>query len=216
MSIPITDKLKPKGAGGYPLMDAEDILMPDGTRLSELDLDLKIATYDLVAMGLPNLNAEGEVLRFEADTAELMETLATSIVTIIVNIAYRGMVLKNIKATFPPNCNVATVDLIGHKAYVTLYITEGQVSIFAALADRLPLCSEADNGKILKVVNGAWAAADKDAIPTSIDMSSFESEGKIVETFADGSTETTVMEFDADGKPTKITDGNGNVTVLTW
>lgn len=35
MSIPITDKFKPKGVGGYPLMDAEDILMPNGTRLSE-------------------------------------------------------------------------------------------------------------------------------------------------------------------------------------
>lgn len=51
---------------------------------------------------------------------------------------------------------------------------------------------------------------------TSIDLSGFESDGKIVETFADGSPSTTVMEFDANGKPTKITDGNGNVTVLTW
>lgn len=51
---------------------------------------------------------------------------------------------------------------------------------------------------------------------TSIDLSGFESDGKIVETFADGSKSTTVMEFDANGKPTKITDGNGNVTVLTW
>lgn len=35
MSIPITDKFKPKGAGGYALMDAEDIQMPDGKRLSD-------------------------------------------------------------------------------------------------------------------------------------------------------------------------------------
>lgn len=35
MSIPITDKFKPKGAGGYALMDAEDVEMPDGTRLSD-------------------------------------------------------------------------------------------------------------------------------------------------------------------------------------
>jgi YD repeat-containing protein len=50
----------------------------------------------------------------------------------------------------------------------------------------------------------------------SVDLSGFESNGKIVETYADGSTATTVMEFDANGKPTKITDSNGNVTVLTW
>lgn len=37
MPIPITDKFKPKGVGGYPLMDAEDVLMPDGKRLSEFE-----------------------------------------------------------------------------------------------------------------------------------------------------------------------------------
>lgn len=35
MAIGITGKFKPEG--DYPLMDAEDIEMPDGTRLSEFD-----------------------------------------------------------------------------------------------------------------------------------------------------------------------------------
>lgn len=51
---------------------------------------------------------------------------------------------------------------------------------------------------------------------SSIDLSAFESTGTIVETFADGSTKTTTMEFDANGNPIKITDTNGNVTILTW
>ncbi len=50
----------------------------------------------------------------------------------------------------------------------------------------------------------------------SINMSAFDSEGKIVETFADGTSKTTVIEFDEGGNPVKITDGDGNVTVLTW
>lgn len=50
----------------------------------------------------------------------------------------------------------------------------------------------------------------------SIDMSAFDSEGKIVETFADGTSKATVIEFDEGGNPVKITDGDGNVTVLTW
>ena len=37
MSIPITDKFKPRNNGTFPLVDAEDVLMPDGTRLSDLD-----------------------------------------------------------------------------------------------------------------------------------------------------------------------------------
>ena len=51
---------------------------------------------------------------------------------------------------------------------------------------------------------------------TSIDLREFESAGKIVEHFADGSTQTTTMEFDENSNPVKITDGYGNETVLTW
>jgi hypothetical protein len=52
--------------------------------------------------------------------------------------------------------------------------------------------------------------------PTSIDLSTLDTDGKIKETYADGTTKTTTMEFDADGNPVKITDGDGNETVLTW
>ena len=35
MSIPITDKFKPRNNGTFPLVDAVDVEMPDGTRLSD-------------------------------------------------------------------------------------------------------------------------------------------------------------------------------------
>ena len=50
----------------------------------------------------------------------------------------------------------------------------------------------------------------------AIDLSGFETEGKIVETMPDGTIKTTLVEFDADGNITKITDADGNETVLTW
>ena len=53
-------------------------------------------------------------------------------------------------------------------------------------------------------------------VATSIDLSAYESNGQIVETYEDGSTKTTTVEFDAIGNPIKITDAKGNVTVLTW
>lgn len=40
--------------------------------------------------------------------------------------------------------------------------------------------------------------------------------GYIVETYADGTKRTTVMEFDEAGNPIKITDADGNETVLVW
>jgi hypothetical protein len=52
--------------------------------------------------------------------------------------------------------------------------------------------------------------------PVSVDFSALETEGKIIEIFADGSTKITTVEFDADGNPVKIIDADGNETVLTW
>lgn len=52
--------------------------------------------------------------------------------------------------------------------------------------------------------------------PVSVDMSAFESEGKIVETFADGTKKTTVVELNGIGNPSKITDSDGNVIEFTW
>ena len=54
-----------------------------------------------------------------------------------------------------------------------------------------------------------------DSITSSIDLSRMD-EGEIVETFVGGSTKTTTIVYDEDGNPIKITDGDGNVTVLTW
>jgi YD repeat-containing protein len=50
----------------------------------------------------------------------------------------------------------------------------------------------------------------------SIDLTRFDAEGVIVETFANGTTKTTTMEFDENGNPVKITDNLGNETVLIW
>lgn len=52
--------------------------------------------------------------------------------------------------------------------------------------------------------------------PTDVDMSRFESDGIIEETYADGTVKTTTIEYDSLGNPVKITDGDGNVTEFTW
>lgn len=52
--IPLIDKIKPKNNGKFPLVDAEDVLMPDGTRLSEYNPFVPVTQeeYDaLVASG---------------------------------------------------------------------------------------------------------------------------------------------------------------------
>lgn len=37
MAIQLIDKIKPKNNGSFPMVDAEDVLMPDGKRLSEFN-----------------------------------------------------------------------------------------------------------------------------------------------------------------------------------
>lgn len=59
---------------------------------------------------------------------------------------------------------------------------------------------------------------------TEVDLSKMDAEGlieeKVTETFDDETqkvtTKTTRLEFDAEGNPIKITDNDGNETVLTW
>lgn len=53
-------------------------------------------------------------------------------------------------------------------------------------------------------------------VPKTIDLSALDINGTIVEEYPDGTRRITTMEFDDDGNPVKITDGDGNVTELTW
>ena len=51
---------------------------------------------------------------------------------------------------------------------------------------------------------------------TAIDMSAFDTMGQIVETYENGTSKTTTIEFDETGNPVKITDGDGNEITLIW
>lgn len=43
MPIELIDKIKPKNGQGFPLVESEDVEMPDGTRLSDLSLCYPLA-----------------------------------------------------------------------------------------------------------------------------------------------------------------------------
>lgn len=64
MAIELISKIKPKNGGTFPMVDAEDVLMPDGSRLSNIDsyiggmfVSLTQSEYDaLVAAGTVDAN----------------------------------------------------------------------------------------------------------------------------------------------------------------
>lgn len=86
-------------------------------------------------------------------------------------------------------------------------------------AGKFPLVNAADvlmpdNSRLSEVdFSGGGGSATK--TPTSIDLTRYATDGVIVEHYADGSTVTHTMEFNAVGKPIKITSGDTEIT-LTW
>ena len=76
--------------------------------------------------------------------------------------------------------------------------------------------------EVYKAIDEAYVAMDDffyavyPAKPTSIDLTGLDGLGRIVETFDDGSTKITTIEFDVHRNPVKITYEDGSETVLTW
>lgn len=200
MSIELIDKIKPKNNGTFALVDAHDVAMPDGTRLDTWEGSGDIPTFDLVKMGLPEIDVEGEAVTLEADTAEIRAALEKGAVRFRVKVQYRGLVLEcpiTMHDLAGGLCSYAFDAFGGMPMMVTLIFEEGSISA---------------TGVLLATANGEGG----DTPATSIDLSGLDTTGQIVETYADGSTKTTSLEFDADGNPIKITDGDGNVTELIW
>ena len=293
MAVEVIGTIKPKNGKGFPIVEASDVAMPSGKRLSDLDLSAagESPTFDLIAMGLPAVGPSNGFQGVTCDTTEIRAALDKGAVQFKVKLLrpdgvteYEATILMGSIETvgdggskaFTCSCRASGNYELGSEsisltdfAELTIMVTE--VNVMAVMANLLhvPTVTEAANGKVLTVVDGKWQAAEapkgaditvdtelsetsenpvqnkvitqmvtqvvteagaameelgmaiqfmaqKLAPAASIDMSLFDSEGKIVETFADGTSKTTVIEFDEGGNPVKITDGDGNVTVLTW
>ena len=152
--------------------------------------------FDLVAMGLSTVPMPLGYASIQADTSEIRAALRKG--PAIFNIAFEfndqtTQVMLTMAGVGDGSWyQQVTVAAFGGSAIVIVTVTENSISVSSSPPDAIL------------------------GVPTSIDLSGFESNGEIVETFPDGSVKTTVMEFNSDGKPTKITDSNGNVTTLTW
>lgn len=160
--------------------------------------ELSMPVFDLVERGLPTVNLDGDMVYTQSSNIDILQSIASGAVKLIVSIGLENGVVMPVEF-FTCTALSGTVcfcgcpiNYNGTKMLLTLSISKSMIQ--------------------------AWLAslAEAEPVVTAIDMSAFESAGQIVETYADGNTKTTTIEFDESGNPVKITDGNGNITTLTW
>ena len=164
MPIGITDKFEPKGGGSFPLLDAKDVQMPDGTRLRELTIPegQSIKVFDLVAMGLPTVNLDtGESARLEMDTTEIVEAMTNDIVKFVIKAKTGALTFDKLTVTVNPGNGLGITGFLGRPIFFDFSPITGVLVVFGKLVNLSsipPEVTEADEGKFLRVENGAWAA----------------------------------------------------------
>ena len=160
--------------------------------------EYSIPTFDLASLGLTSVPTDGTVVQLEMDTTDIMAALDKGAIKVLAKFAFGA---TEITATVILN----SVHIVGGE-YICSYPFdyEGMKLMFNLVV------GDGFIGAYYSDLSGG------EEVPTSIDMSGLDASGTIVETYADGSTKTSTMEFDADGNPIKITDGDGNVTTLIW
>lgn len=169
----------------------------------------EIPIFDLAAMGMEavDINSNSSAM-IETDTTEIYAALDKGAVTFSLSVTMNGETVTAIctahslkSMEYEQHQCVASLWLGNDLSYVAINVTKsGYIQVAA-----LPMA---------QMVKDFVDAVNKTA--TTVDLSAYESNGTIVETYSDGSTITYTMEFDTNGHPTKVTDSKGNVTKLTW
>lgn len=121
MAIYLIGKIKPKNNGTFAMVDAADVEMPDGSRLSEFK------------GGVTSVNGQtGDV------TIEIPEMEA-----ITVDNAF----------------SLESENPVQNKVITQNFNNAMQILLEGVIPNLLPSVTNADDGKFLQVVNGAWVAA---------------------------------------------------------
>lgn len=150
--------------------------------------------FDLVSLGLPVLPLNGDRVSVETDTTEIAAALK------------KGGVKFRVSYYILPNSY----------SKMTAEFFTGASTVY----DGVPYacCCQFETSAIYIVIeDGKITAKYIDKEPTTnIDMSAFDTEGKIVETNSIGVSKTTTIEFDENGNPVKIKTDGQSAIFLTW
>ena len=170
MAIELISKIKPANGGSFALIDAADVEMPDGGRLSEFaggGGSAEIPIFDLAALGMTAIPLTGGNAALETDTTELFEALNNGAVTFGLPVTMDGVTITGYCTMHSFTDGATMHQCVGpfisdYPVYLMVVVQENLVIAaafpFSAFSG-LPEVSEANEGNFLRVVNGAWAAA---------------------------------------------------------
>lgn len=169
MAIELIDKIKPKNNGSFAMVDAEDVAMPDGSRLSEFS---QTPVFDLGALGMGALTLPESNATLETDTAEIMAALAKGEIMINVPVSMSGtemlaqMVVQGFGNGQMWQCVAQFfVDAMYHAIF---NIYTGAIMVIIMPDSAVP---SGTDGQMLQNVGGTWTAVSvaDSAIGTYID-----------------------------------------------
>lgn len=168
MAIPITDKFKPKGVGGYALMDAADVEMPDGTRLSDFKggvTSVNGQTGDVTISAINGKDGVSPSVTITAITGGHRITITDATGTK----SFDVMDGDSASITVDSELSETSENPVQNKVIAAMANNFNQFFANSVTPNLLPTVTEADNGKALGVVGGVWTPLAV-SIPTEDDI----------------------------------------------
>lgn len=161
-------------------------------------------TFDLTALGLADIQPGGAEVTLATDTTEIMSALDAGF-------AKFSLTMMGVPMTITPT----TIKSINPEdPSQPLYLCTCVANFEGVLLVGNLMISP---GVMVAYFSTVSAEAEEKPTVTDIDLSAFDSNGQIVETYSDGTTKTSTVVFDDKGNPSAIKDENGNIiTELHW
>ena len=186
----VIDKIKQKNGLGFKILDAVDVEMPDGKGLDEAIDEIKE-------------NAGGKLVGTTEDitpteVANAVKENKNCFIT-HTDATYGKMILSGFAYNEGMNIVIAS-------AYLSVDFGTFGITLLGFVS----------NDEWVFYLDTLAKGSDLPKRVTAVNLTEFETSGIIEETYEDASTNTYNFEFDSEGNPTKITDSDGNETVLTW
>lgn len=162
--------------------------------------EINVPMFNLGTLGLTPISIFGGGGVLETDTTDIVAAFEKGPVAFIVPVDVGGQtanatIVMNPASAMGSYQSIALINFM-ELATVTINVGEGMLRVIIE-----PLALEQE---------------EEGAVSSTVDLTDFETDGIITETFASGEENIYTFEFDADGKPTRITDSKGNETALTW